>query len=80
MARLVVRSLRDEIVARLSAVRRGRSTEAEVREILRKRRQGTTAPPRKPLGSGLRARFTGTGLDGELPQLRRSRMATRFEK
>ena len=64
MAQLVVRDLEEEVKRRLQkrARRHGRSTEAEVREILREAvaREGR-AP--EPLGSRLAARFAGAGLD-----------------
>ncbi len=70
MAQLVVRNLEDEVKARLQrrARQHGRSTEEEVREILRnavKAEDGT----KEPLGSRLRARFAGIGLEDELPEL-----------
>ena len=71
MAQLVVRNLENDVKARLEwrARRHGRSTEEEVRAILRNavKDEGTQ---RKPLGSRLRARFAGTGLEDELPELR----------
>ncbi len=71
MAQLVIRSLEDEIVARLArrARRHGRSAEEEIREILRNavKDEGT---PRKPLGSRLRERFAGIELRDELPEWR----------
>ncbi len=49
--------------------RDGRGTEEEVREILGKavRNEGAA---KAPLGSRLAARFTKTGLDEEIPELR----------
>lgn len=71
MAQLVVRNLEDDVKARLQrrARRHGRSTEEEVREILRNAVKDDGAP-RTPLGSRLRERFAGIGLDDELPELR----------
>ncbi|MGH6896100.1 MAG: FitA-like ribbon-helix-helix domain-containing protein [Geminicoccaceae bacterium] len=71
MAQLVVRNLEDEVKARLQlrARRHGRSTEEEVREILRNAVKDESAP-RKSLGSRLRERFAGIGLEKELPELR----------
>ena len=71
MAQLVVRNLEDEVKERLRrrAKRHGRSTEEEVRDILRdavKEEDG----PRSPLGSRLRVRFLGMGLDAEIAELR----------
>ena len=63
MAQLVVRNLEDDVKTRLQrrARRHGRSTEAEVRDILRnavKDENGTRAP----LGTRLAARFARIGL------------------
>jgi plasmid stability protein len=71
MAQLVVRKLEDDVKARLQrrARRHGRSTEEEVREILRNAVRDDREP-REPLGSRIRARFAGIGLDDELPELR----------
>ena len=70
MAQLVVRNLEDDVKARLQrrARQHGRSTEEEVREILRDavKAEGTA---KTPLGSRLRARFAGLGLEDELPEL-----------
>ncbi|MGH6944900.1 MAG: FitA-like ribbon-helix-helix domain-containing protein [Geminicoccaceae bacterium] len=70
MAQLVVRNLEDDVKARLQrrAHRHGRSTEEEVREILRDAVKDDAQ--RTPLGSRLRARFGGIGLEDELPELR----------
>ena len=70
MAQLVVRNLEDDVKARLQrrARRHGRSTEEEVREILRNAVKNEGAQ-RTPLGSRLRARFAGIGLEDELPEL-----------
>jgi plasmid stability protein len=71
VAQLVVRNLEDDVKARLQrrARRHGRSTEAEVREILRNavKDEGTM---RKPLGARLRERFARIGLKDDLPALR----------
>ena len=71
MAQLVVRNLEDDVKARLQrrAKRHGRSTEEEVREILRNAVKDESAQ-RKPLGSRLRERFAGVGLEEDLPELR----------
>jgi plasmid stability protein len=71
MAQLVVRNLEDDVKARLRrrARRHGRSTEEEVREILRNAVKDEGAPTR-PLGSRLRERFAALGLKEELPELR----------
>ncbi len=70
MAQLVVRNLEDEVKSRLQrrARRHGRSTE-EVRDILRNAVRDEN-DRREPLGSRLRARFAGLGLEGELEELR----------
>ena len=71
MAQLLVRHLDDDVKAKLQrrARRHGRSTEEEVREILRNavREEGGT---RAPLGSRLAALFAGLGLTQEIPELR----------
>jgi plasmid stability protein len=66
MAQLVMRNLEDAVSVRLQtrAPRHGRSTEEEVREILRE------STPTKLLGSRLRERFAGIGLEDEGPELR----------
>jgi antitoxin FitA len=71
VAQLVVRNLEDEVKVRLQqrAQRHGRSTEEEVREILRNAVRGESTH-RTRLGSRLRARFAGIGLKEELPELR----------
>lgn len=74
MAQLVVRNLDDEVKAKLQrrARRHGRSTEAEVREILRNAVRAEDG--RKPaLGTRLAARFARTGLAAEIPELRGQR-------
>ena len=60
MGQLVVRNLDDEVKARLQrrARRHGRSTEAEVREILRDAVREEPGPQRG-LGSRIAARFAG---------------------
>jgi plasmid stability protein len=71
MAQLVVRNLDDDVKAKLQrrARRHGRSTEEEVRDILRSavREDGAPLPP---LGSRLVARFTRIGLDEDIAELR----------
>jgi plasmid stability protein len=70
MAQLVVRNLEDEVKERLRerAARHGRSMEEEVREILR-----AAAIENKPdgqgLGSRIAARFSGSGLGFDLPEM-----------
>jgi antitoxin FitA len=71
MAQLLVRHLEDDVKAKLQlrARRHGRSTEEEVREILRNavRDEGGS---RAPLGSRVAARFAGLGLTQDIPELR----------
>ena len=71
MAQLLVRNLDDDVKARLRrrARRHGRSTEEEVRDILRNAVKDEDAPL-APLGSRLRARFADIGLDEDIPELR----------
>ncbi len=70
MAQLLVRQLDDDVKEKLQrrARQHGRSTEEEVREILRNavRNEG------KPVGLGtqLAAIFHGVGIDEEIPELR----------
>jgi len=71
MGQIVVRRLDDDVKAKLQrrARRHGRSTEEEVREILRNavRREGGAGAP---LGSRLAARFAGVGLSEDILELR----------
>ena len=71
MAQLVVRQLDEDVKQKLQrrARRLGRSTEEEVREILRNavRSEGGVRPA---LGSRIAARFRRVGLDKEIPELR----------
>ena len=71
MAQLIVRKLGEDIKAKLRerARRHGRSTEAEVRDILRRAVKEGSAPAR-PLGTRLRARFSRIGLEEPIPELR----------
>lgn len=66
MAQLLVRHLDDDVKARLQrrARRHGRSTEEEVREILRNAVRDEEGV-RLPLGSRLAARFARVGLTNE---------------
>jgi plasmid stability protein len=68
MARLLVRNLEGDVKARLRlrTRRHGRSTEEEMREILRNAVREETGA-REPLGSRLRARFADIGPDDDLP-------------
>ena len=72
MAQLVVRNLDDDVKAKLQqrARKHGRSTEEEVREILRnavRRRAGKRV---EPLGKRLRALFGDIGLEEDIPEWR----------
>ena len=71
MAQLVVRNLDEEVKRRLRerARRHGRSTEEEVRDILRHavREAGASRPG---LGSRIASRFAGKGVDLDLQDLR----------
>ena len=71
MAQLVVRNLDDDVKAKLQkrAQRHGRSTEEEVRDILRSAVREDGAPL-APLGTRLRDRFARIGLDDDIPELR----------
>jgi plasmid stability protein len=71
MAQLVVRNLDDDVKAKLRerARQHGRSTEEEVREILRNAVRGEVMPA-EPLGKRLRALFKDIGLEEDLPEVR----------
>ena len=71
MAQLVVRNLEDDVKAKLQkrARRHGRSTEEEVRDILRNAVRGEARAP-QPLGKRLRALFKDIGLEEDIPELR----------
>jgi plasmid stability protein len=71
MAQLVVRDLDDEVKRRLRlrAKRHGRSMEAEIRDILSAAVAATRAAP-SGLGSRIANRFTGSGLDEPVEELR----------
>lgn len=72
VAQLIVRDLEEDVKRRLQkrARRHGRSTEAEVREILRSA-VAAEAPAPSPLGSRIAGRFRKVGLDEDLPSLPR---------
>jgi plasmid stability protein len=74
MAQLLVRNLDDNVKGRLQirARRHGRSTEEEVREILRNavRKEDSPAPP---LGTRIAQRFAALGLTEEIHELRGER-------
>lgn len=71
MAQILIRQLDDDLKARLQrqARRHGRSTEEEVREILRNAVRDDEEPPSR-LGSRIAARFTRVGLDEPVAELR----------
>lgn len=71
MAQLLVRHLDDDVKTKLQhrARRHGRSTEEEVREILRNAVRDE-AGARTPLGSRIAARFADVGLTEDIPELR----------
>lgn len=71
VAQLLVRNLDERVKAKLQrrARRHGRSTEEEVRDILRIAVSDEAAPSR-PLGSRFKARFARIGLDRTIEELR----------
>jgi plasmid stability protein len=71
MAQILVRNLDDDVKKKLQrrAKRRGRSTEEEVRDILRNAVKDDTGI-RSHLGSRLAARFARVGLTTAVPELR----------
>lgn len=71
MAQLVVRNLDDDVKAKLQRRARlhGRSTEEEVRKILRNAVKDRVRAP-SSLGSRLAARFSRCGLTQDIPELR----------
>ena len=71
MAQLLVRHLEDDVKAKLQRRARahGRSTEEEVRDILRNAVRAENQP-QTSLGSRLAARFAGIGLTDDIPELR----------
>jgi antitoxin FitA len=71
MAQLVVRNLEDEVKAQLRerAARHGRSMEEEVREILRAAAMKDGPVGGGGLGTRIVARFSGSGLGVDLPEM-----------
>lgn len=71
VAQILIRQLDDDVKQKLvqRARRHGRSTEEEVREILRNAVRDADEPPAR-LGSRISARFAKVGLDGEIDELR----------
>jgi plasmid stability protein len=70
MAQILVRQIEDDTKKKLQhlAQLHGRSTEEEVREILRNAVREVDEPPTK-LGSRIAARFSGVGLTQEVAEL-----------
>ncbi|QZA09021.1 toxin-antitoxin system [Mycolicibacter heraklionensis] len=71
MAQILIRQLDDDVKQKLvqRARRHGRSTEEEVREILRNAVRDADVTPAR-LGSQISARFAGIGLHDEISELR----------
>jgi plasmid stability protein len=71
VAQILIRQLEDDVKAKLQrrARRHGRSTEEEVREILRNAVRDEEQAPAQ-LGSRIAARFADIGLDEEIAELR----------
>jgi antitoxin FitA len=71
VAQILIRQLDEEVKARLQrrARQHGRSTEEEVREILRNAVRDEEQPPTRQ-GSRIAARFTKVGLDDPIAELR----------
>ena len=71
MAQILVRQIDDDTKSKLQRLARqhGRSTEEEVREILRNAIREVDEPPTK-LGSRIAARFSGVGLKQEVAEVR----------
>jgi len=71
MAQILIRQLEDDVKAKLQqrARRHGRSTEEEVREILRGAVHDEGRAPAR-LGSRIAERFAGIGLEDEILELR----------
>lgn len=71
MAQILIRQLEDDVKAKLQQRARthGRSTEEEVRDILRNAVRDGGQPPAK-LGSRIAARFAQVGLEEDIVELR----------
>jgi antitoxin FitA len=71
MAQILIRQLEDDTKAKLQRLARqhGRSTEEEVREILRNAVRNIDDRPGQ-LGSRIASRFKGAGLTEDIPELR----------
>ena len=81
MAQLVVRNLDDDVKAKLQrrARKHGHSTEEEVRTILRNAVKDEDRS-KGPLGTRLAARFSGIGLEREIPKMRGEVRPATFKK
>ena len=71
MAQILIRQIEDDVKAKLQrrARRHGRSTEEEVRDILRNSVRDEQSAPTL-LGSRIAARFAEVGLEEVIPELR----------
>jgi plasmid stability protein len=71
MAQILIRQLEEDVKAKLQrrARRHGRSTEEEVRDILRHAVRDEDRTPAR-LGSRIAARFAKIGLDEDIAELR----------
>jgi antitoxin FitA len=71
MAQILIRQLDDDTKAKLQRIARqhGRSTEEEVREILRNAVRDVDEASSR-LGSRIAARFSRVGLSDDIPELR----------
>jgi antitoxin FitA len=71
VAQILIRQLDDDTKSKLQRLARqhGRSTEEEVRDILRNAVRTVDDAPRR-LGSRIASRFTRVGLTREIPELR----------
>jgi plasmid stability protein len=71
VAQILIRQLDDDTKSKLQRLARqhGRSTEEEVRDILRNAVRTVDDTPRR-LGSRIASRFTRVGLTREIPELR----------
>jgi plasmid stability protein len=71
VAQILIRQLDDDTKSKLQRLARqhGRSTEEEVRDILRNAVRAVDDTPRR-LGSRIASRFTRVGLTREVPELR----------
>jgi plasmid stability protein len=82
VAQILIRQLDDDTKSKLQRLARqhGRSTEEEVRDILRNAAQSVDETPRR-LGSGIASRFARVGLNREIPELRgQSVQPAQFER